>query len=233
MALANRILLFGLVALARPAFAGNSNLPIGGAQRPPSYASTTGPVGTAGTASVSRSATAVDASKDKSTADAVSPSAPAAETASDEQSIRTAVVAFQEAWNHHDMKAMADVFTEDADLINVVGTRWQGRANIVKALGVFHREMFRNEQIHFGEITIRSVTRDVAVAVTEQTGSGEMSLPEGHGRKITPTGSQLDTFMVVKRDGIWKVTHGQNTTVNPDAQKFDPIQSNWNGEIPQ
>jgi uncharacterized protein (TIGR02246 family) len=158
--------------------------------------------------------------------------APAAKT-SDDQGIRTAVVAFQEAWNHHDMKAMADVFTEDADLINVVGARWRGRANIVKALGIFHREMFKNEQIHFGDTTIRSVTPDVAIAVTVQTGSGEMSLPEGHGRKETPTGSQLDTFVVVKRSGIWKVTHGQNTIVNPDAQKFDPIQTNWNGEIPQ
>jgi uncharacterized protein (TIGR02246 family) len=152
---------------------------------------------------------------------------------SDERSILAAVMAFQEAWNHHDMTAMKDVFTEDADLINVLGTRWQGRANIVKALGVFHREMFKNEEIHLSEITIRSVTANVAIAVAIQTGSGEMSLPEGHGRKQTPVGSQLDTFVVEKRDGIWKVTHGQNTIVNPDAQKFDPIKTNWDGEIPK
>jgi uncharacterized protein (TIGR02246 family) len=156
-----------------------------------------------------------------------------AEKVSDEPGIRDAVIAFQEAWNHHDMKAIGNVFTEDADLINVVGTRWQGRANIVKALGVFHREMFKNEQIHFEEITIRSVTPNVAVVVAIQTGSGEISLPEGHGHKETPTGSQLDTFVVVERDGIWKVTHGQNTTVNAGAQNFDPIKTNWNGEIPQ
>ena len=151
----------------------------------------------------------------------------------DEMGIRAAVIAFQEAWNHHDMKAMANVFTEDADLINVVGTRWQGKANIVKALGVFHREMFKNEQIHFDEITIRSVSPTVAVAVAIQISSGEMSLPEGHGRKVAPTGSQLDTFVVVKREEVWKVAHGQNTTVNADAQAFDPIKTDWNGEIPK
>jgi uncharacterized protein (TIGR02246 family) len=156
-----------------------------------------------------------------------------AEQASNEPGIRVAVMAFQEAWNHHDMKAMGDVFTEDADLINVVGTRWQGRADIVKALGVFHREMFKDEQIHLGEITIRFIAPNVAVAVAIQTASGEMSLPEGRGRKEIPTGSQIDTFVVVMRDGVWKVTHGQNTTVNADAQKFDPIKTNWNGEIPQ
>lgn len=158
--------------------------------------------------------------------------APAAKT-SDEPAIRAAVMAFQEAWNHHDMKAMGDVFTEDADLINVLGTRWQGRANIVKALGVYHRVMFQNEQIHLGEMTIRMITPDVAVVVAVQTGSGEMTLPEGHGRKETPTGSQLDTCVVIKRDGVWKVTHSQNTIINQDAPKFDPIKTNWNGEIPQ
>ena len=152
---------------------------------------------------------------------------------SEEQSIVAAVMAFQEAWNHHDMKAMENVFTEDADLVNVLGTRWQGRANIVKALGVFHREMFKDEQIHLSDITIRSVTADVAIAVAIQTGSGEMRLPEAHGRKQTPVGSQLDTFVVEKRAGIWKVTYGQNTIVNSDAQKFDPIKTNWNGEIPK
>ena len=64
---------------------------------------------------------------------------------SDETAIRAAVMAFQEAWDHHDMKAMGDVFTEDANLINVLGTRWRGRADIVKALGVYHRVMFKNE----------------------------------------------------------------------------------------
>jgi uncharacterized protein (TIGR02246 family) len=152
---------------------------------------------------------------------------------SDEQSILAAVMAFQEAWNHHDMKAMKDVFTEDADLVNVMGTRWQGRANIVKALGVYHREMFKNEEIHLGQITIRPVTANVAIAVAIQTGSGEMSLPEGHGQKVTPVGSQLDTFVIEKRNGVWKVTYGQNTIVNPDAQKFDPIKTDWDGQIPK
>jgi uncharacterized protein (TIGR02246 family) len=148
----------------------------------------------------------------------------------DESGIRAAVMAFQEAWNNHDMKAMGDVFTEDADLINVVGTRWQGRADIVKALGVFHRQMFKNEEIHLAQITIRSVAPNVAVAVAVQTGSGEMVLPDGLGPR-KPLGEQLDTFVVVNREGIWNVAHGQNTTVNADAQAFDPIKTNWKGEI--
>ncbi len=150
---------------------------------------------------------------------------------SDETAIRVAVIAFQEAWNHHDMKAMGDVFTEDANLINVLGTRWQGRAEIVKALGVYHRVMFQNEQIHLDKITIRMLTLNVAVAVAVQTGSGEEIMPDGH--KDVPSGSQLDAFVLVRRDGVWKVTQLQNTIVNQEAQRFDPIKTNWNGEIPK
>jgi uncharacterized protein (TIGR02246 family) len=110
---------------------------------------------------------------------------------------------------------MGEVFTEDANLINVLGTRWQGRADIVKALTVYHRVMFQNEQIHFGNMTIQMITPDLAVAVSVQTGSGEMTLPDGHGTRPTPKGRQLDTCIVVKRNGGWKVTHIQNTIFLP------------------
>ena len=133
-------------------------------------------------------------------------------------------MAFQEAWNNHDMKAMGDVFTEDADLINVVGTRWQGRADIIKPLGVFHRQMFKNEQIHLGQITIRSITPNVAVVVAVQTGSGEMVLPDGRGPR-KPLGNQLDTFVVVHATvlGGWRMvktppsmlTHKRSTQSRP------------------
>ena len=36
----------------------------------------------------------------------------------------------QEAWNRHDAKAYSDLFTQDADLINVVGWWWKGRPQI-------------------------------------------------------------------------------------------------------
>lgn len=156
-----------------------------------------------------------------------------AQNGSDDSDIRGAVMAFRDAWNHHDMKQMGEVFTADADLINVLGTRWHGRTDIVKALGVFHRVMFPREQIDFHDVTVRMVTREVAVVIAVQTGSGEMTLPDGRGPRPVPTGSQLDTFVVVKRDGLWKVSLGQNTIVDEGAQHFDPIKANWNGEMPQ
>src|SRR4029453_3729816 len=50
----------------------------------------------------------------------------------DEADIRNVETRQQEAWNRHDAKAYADLFTEDADLVNVGGWRWKGRAEIEK-----------------------------------------------------------------------------------------------------
>jgi ketosteroid isomerase-like protein len=37
---------------------------------------------------------------------------------------------FVDAWNRHDMKALASVFSEDADFVNVIRQRWIGRKAI-------------------------------------------------------------------------------------------------------
>ena len=38
------------------------------------------------------------------------------------------------AWNRHDAEAYADLFTEDGDVVNVLGWWWRGRAEIKSKL---------------------------------------------------------------------------------------------------
>ena len=37
---------------------------------------------------------------------------------------------------------------------------------------------------------------------------------------------------MVKRDGIWRIAHFQNTIVDPDAEKNDPITWDETGFLP-
>jgi uncharacterized protein (TIGR02246 family) len=48
----------------------------------------------------------------------------------DEHAIRAVMDRFMDAWNHHDAKAFAAVFSEDADFTNWRGTGASGRAKI-------------------------------------------------------------------------------------------------------
>ncbi|MGK9232137.1 SgcJ/EcaC family oxidoreductase [Inquilinus limosus] len=46
--------------------------------------------------------------------------------------------AFIAAWNRHDMAALAALFAEDADFVNVVGLWWRSRAEIEAAHAATH-----------------------------------------------------------------------------------------------
>ncbi len=40
------------------------------------------------------------------------------------------------------------------------------------------------------------------------------------------------SFIVVRQDGIWKIPHFQNTTVDPDAEHNDPVTWDSRGFVP-
>src|ERR1700745_3587203 len=52
----------------------------------------------------------------------------------DEAAIRNVEKQQGEAWNRHDAKAYAALFTENGDCVNVVGWWWKGRAEIEQKL---------------------------------------------------------------------------------------------------
>jgi uncharacterized protein (TIGR02246 family) len=148
----------------------------------------------------------------------------------DEMAIRAIVKAVPEALNKKDMKMYADLFADDADWINVVGMHWRGKAAVVKAHEVYLKTVFRDGGMSNRDITIRAVTPDVAIAVVIEDDKGGGILPDGS--KPSPGSGRL-TYVLVKRGGKWKITHGHNTHIDPDAQPFDPINSNWSGETPK
>ena len=57
------------------------------------------------------------------------------DTEQDKAAVRDVVGTQQaDAWNKHDAKAYAGLFTEDGDCVNVVGWWWKGRAEIEQKL---------------------------------------------------------------------------------------------------
>jgi uncharacterized protein (TIGR02246 family) len=143
-----------------------------------------------------------------------------------EKGVRAVVMSYAEAWNHHDMRALSELFTDDADWINIVGMYWRGKTGLVKAHDVFHRTIFRTMEIGVTDIGIRAITPDVTAAVIGLR-AGEYTTPDGKQRSAT-----LDrlSLILVNHDGEWKITHGHNTVVDPNAAPYDPVNSGWNSE---
>ena len=61
----------------------------------------------------------------------------------DETDVRNVETLQQQAWDRHDAKAYASLFTEDGDCVNVVGWWWKGRAEIEKKLTAAYAFVFR------------------------------------------------------------------------------------------
>lgn len=72
--------------------------------------------------------------------------------------IRNVETSLQQAWNHHDARAFASFFTEDADCVNVVGWWWKGRPQIESKVADSHVFLFRDSTLTNDEIHIRFLT---------------------------------------------------------------------------
>ena len=69
----------------------------------------------------------------------------------DEAAIREVQVQQAEAWNRHDAHAYAALFSDDGDVVNVVGWWWKGRPEIERKLTDAFAVMFRESRFSLGE----------------------------------------------------------------------------------
>src|SRR5215469_5846198 len=81
----------------------------------------------------------------------------------EEAAIRNVEKQQGEAWNRHDAKAYAALFTEDGDCVNVVGWWWKGRPQIESKVAEAHVFMFRESTVTNNEIHMRFLTSRIAV----------------------------------------------------------------------
>ncbi len=133
---------------------------------------------------------------------------------SDEQAVREVIVNFGEAWNRHDADAILALFTDDADWINVAGNWWHGRAEHQRETAWVHEHVFKNARGHTGHVALRFPTPNTAVAIlTHEVDS--FVLPDG---TRNPGGNHRLSFFLVKHQGRWLITSGQNTEIKPGVR---------------
>lgn len=63
-----------------------------------------------------------------------------------EEAIGSVVKGYCEAWNAHDMKALAELFVDDARWINIVGMHWPGKPAVVAGHAAYHQTFFRTNR---------------------------------------------------------------------------------------
>ncbi len=131
----------------------------------------------------------------------------------DERMIRAVEQEQATSWNAHDINGYSALFTDDATIINVLGWQWHGRAELQQKLGPAFQSVFSQSRMSIGDVSVRFLKPDVAVAHVRWTMTGAMS-PTGGGTNIPQQGIQ--TQVLVKRAGTWRITEFQNTNSVPE-----------------
>ncbi|MGD0630679.1 MAG: SgcJ/EcaC family oxidoreductase [Terracidiphilus sp.] len=135
----------------------------------------------------------------------------------DRQAIRGVTDGFMDAWNRHDAKAFAALFSEDADFTNVRGAGASGRAEIEKFHAPLFATIFKDTKQKHTYVTIRFIRPDVAAVDVrwEMTGVEDPAgnpLPVRHG---------LLNFTMAKDQGKWQIVvmHNMDLAAPPPAPK--------------
>jgi uncharacterized protein (TIGR02246 family) len=134
----------------------------------------------------------------------------AAQTDADRAQIRSVAMRQGEVWGR-DAKGYAALCTEDCDVINIVGWRWKGRAEVERKLTQAFGLMFRGSKLSITEVDTRFLSPDVAVAHARWTMTGAKTPP---GMPEPRQGIQ--TLVFTRQSGGWLIAAFQNTLSLPE-----------------
>jgi len=88
------------------------------------------------------------------------------ENTSDPKVIEAIAARWQDAWNRHDMDALASLHAEDIDFVTVSGPRgWlKGRQQFKDAHAEVHKSMFKESILTIKETHVKFIRPDVVIA---------------------------------------------------------------------
>jgi uncharacterized protein (TIGR02246 family) len=134
----------------------------------------------------------------------------AAQSDADRDEIRGVAVRQGEAWGH-DAKAYAALFSEDCDVVNIVGWWWKGRAELEQKLAQAFQTMFRESKLSITEVDTRFLGPQAAISHARWTMVGAKAPP---GMPEPRQGIQ--TLVFSKQTGRWLIAAFHNTLSIPE-----------------
>ena len=113
-----------------------------------------------------------------------------------------------------DAKALAALFVEDADFVNVVGIWWEDRSAIERAHGYALGSFFSQTRLSPGRIKTRMLGEDAAVVHCRFHLSGQTAPVD---TKANPR-STIIVFVLRQVGNHWQAVTAQNTDIVPGAE---------------
>lgn len=122
---------------------------------------------------------------------------------------------WMEAWNNRDSEALANLFSEDAEFVNVVGLWWHNRQDIWKAHEYGLRVIFNESTLELRKTTCRLIGDNVALVHARMKLSGQTN----HVSDSTAGDRKnIFSFVLEKHSKGWVAISAHNTDVVPGME---------------
>ena len=128
----------------------------------------------------------------------------------DEVLIRGIPGTIVEAWNRGDGKALASVYATDGILVAGDGTVTRGIDGIASYHDAQFVEFLKGTTLQVEVVDVRLLGPDIAMMQT--TGGILWKGQTG----FAPGNKGIQTFVVARENGVWRVKHFQNTRIRAD-----------------
>ena len=122
-----------------------------------------------------------------------------------------ALIAFQTAWNDHDMQTLGSLFDDDATFVNRFGHYVRGVDEIVALHAPIHETIYRDSTLDNELIDIKFITDEVAVIHFWSRLTAGIGHPAGAHKVDT-----LILAVLTKKNELWCIQALENVTLtNP------------------
>jgi uncharacterized protein (TIGR02246 family) len=122
---------------------------------------------------------------------------------------------WETAWNRRDPDALAALFDEDAEFVNVTGLWWHDRAAIREAHRYGLEVIFNDSELRVTRVSVKRLRDDVAVVHARMRLTGQT--PPAEGERPRPR-TTLFSFVVHRTGGRWSCASAHNTDVVPGME---------------
>jgi uncharacterized protein (TIGR02246 family) len=128
----------------------------------------------------------------------------------DHEAIRGTVRQWEQAWNAGDMSAAMELFSDDADFINVWGSHWHSRRRIESEHAQRHRLQLKDSVFSASEVKVQQIVAGVALVHFGWIIRGDRNL-DGTARQ--PRRGLFTWVLLKDTGGRWWVRAAHNTHV--------------------
>lgn len=144
-------------------------------------------------------------------------------SATDKAAIEATLGQFRKNLDDHRFSEMPTYTTPDISFVNVVGMFWQGEADVQRAHQAIFDRLYKGVKLPPADpsgLVFRAITADVVLVTSRSTAPVRS---DGGAAPTGDSGQSVFNTLLVKRNGRWLITAGQNTPVDARAAAANPI----------